>query len=100
MFVITGDVQKAFLEIRIDERHWDAVERILWYNKLKDQLIKELRCFRVIFGASPSPYILGATIKRHLERYKEEFTDTIKTLKKDTYVNNMQGGGDSIKDLK
>ena len=76
------------------------MERISWYNKLEDRLIKELRCSSVIFGASPSPYILGATIKRHLERYKEEFTDTIKTLKKDTYVNDIQGGGDSIKGLK
>ena len=59
-FLITGDVQKAFLQVRIDERNRD-VQRILWYNNHEDQLIKEFHCSRVIFGASPSPYILGAT---------------------------------------
>ena len=34
-FVITGDVQKAFLQIRIDDRDRD-VQRIFWYNNLED----------------------------------------------------------------
>ena len=98
-FVITGDVQTAFLQIRIDDRDRD-VQRILWYNNLEDQLIKEFQCSRVIFGASPSPYILGAISERHLEQYKGEYTDTINTLKKDTYVDDIQGGGDSIESLR
>ena len=64
--VITGDAQKAFLQIRTDKRDQD-VQHILWYNNLEDKLIKEFRCSRVIFGASSSPYILGATTERHLE---------------------------------
>ena len=66
-FVITGDVQKAFLQIRIDGRDRD-LQRIMWYNNLQDRLIKEFPCSRVIFGESPSPYILGATTERHLEQ--------------------------------
>ena len=42
-----------------------------------------------IFGASPSPYILGATIERHLERCKEKYTDTINTLKTDACVHDI-----------
>ena len=57
-------------------------------------------CSRVIFGASPSPYILGITTERHLEQYNGEYTDTINTLKKDTYVDDIQGGADSIKSLR
>ena len=62
-------------------------------------MFKEFHCSGAIFGASPSPYILEATIERHLERYKGEYTDTINTLKRDTYVDDIQGGGDSIKSL-
>ena len=65
-FVITSDVQKTFLQIPIDDRDRN-VQRTLWNNNLKDQLLKEFRCSRVKFGASPSPYILAATIERHLE---------------------------------
>ena len=78
-FVSTSDVQKVFLQIRIDDRDRD-VQRILWYNNLEDRLIKEFPCSKVTFGASASPCILGATIKRHLK--KGEYSDTINTLKK------------------
>ena len=98
-FLIISDVQKAFVQIRIDDRDLN-VQRILWSNNVEDRLIKEFCCSRVIFGASPSPYILGATIERHLEQYKEEYTDTINTLKKDTYVDDIQVGGDSIESLR
>ena len=76
------------------------MQRTLWYNNLEDPLIKEFRCSRVIFGASPSPYILGATIERHLEQYKEEYTDTINALKKNTYVDDIQYGRDIIESLR
>ena len=91
-------MQKAFLQIRIDDRDRD-VRRILWYNNLEDQLIKEFHCSRVTFGASPSSYILGATTERHLERYKGEYTDTINTLKRDAYIDDIQSGRDSIESL-
>ena len=80
-FFSTSDVQNVFLQIRIDDRDRD-VQRILWYDNLEDRLIKEFPCSKVIFGASASPCILGATIKRHLEQYKGEYSDTINTLKK------------------
>ena len=89
--------QKTF--IRIDESDRD-VQGILWHSNLKDQLIKEFRCSRVVFGASPSPYILRAVIERHLGQYKEKYTDTINTLKKDSYVDDIQGGGDLIESLR
>ena len=72
----------------------------MWYSNLEDQLTKEFPCSRVIFGASPSPYTLRATTERHLEQYKGEYTDTINTLKRDTYVDDIQGGIDSIESLR
>ena len=65
--VITGDVQKVFIQRQIDKRD-QYVQHILWYNNLEDQLIKEFRCLTVIVQVSPSPDILGATIERYLEQ--------------------------------
>ena len=56
---------------------------------------------RVIFGSTSSPYILGATLEKHLDTYGNQYSDqTIKYLKEDTYVDDIQGGGDSPEDIK
>ena len=59
---VTGDVQKAFLQIRLHEQDRDALW-VLWYDSLASRNIIEYRFTRVIFGATSSPYILGATFR-------------------------------------
>ena len=99
-FVITGDIKKAFHQIHLPPEDRD-VQRVLWYNNLQDRKVMEYRFTRVIFGATSSPYILGATIEKHLEQYGgESCRETIKSLKEDTYVDDVQGGGDDIEDVR
>ena len=97
-YCITGDIRKAFLQIRINEQDRDA-QRILWYDNLKDRNIMEYRFTRVIFGAGPSPYILGATLQKHVLEYKEGYPETANAILKDTYVDDIQYGGDSFEEL-
>ena len=49
---------------------------------------------RVIFASGPSPYILGATLKKHVSQYTEKFPDTADVLLNNTYVDDVQSGGD------
>ena len=63
---VTGDIHKAFLQIRVHEQDLDA-QRVLWYDNLTDRNITEYRFTRVIFGATSSPYILGATLQKHIK---------------------------------
>ena len=95
---ITGDLKKAFLQVRVNEEHRDA-QRMLWYNNLEERKIVEYRFTRVIFGAAPSPYILGATLQRHVKQFQDEYPETTKALLEDTYVDDVQSGGDSISEL-
>ena len=97
-YCITGDMVKAFLQIVVQERDRDA-QRILWYDDLCNRNILEYRFTRVIFGATPSPYILGATLQKHLEGYQSVYPETVQILRDDTYVDDIQGGGDSKKDV-
>ena len=97
-YCITGDIKKAFLQIRISEEDRDA-QRILWYDNLKEQNIVEYRFTRVIFGAGPSPYILGATLEKHISSYSEKYPETVKVLRQDTYVDDIQFVGDSAEEL-
>ncbi len=97
-FCITGDMVKAFLQIIVQECDWDA-QRILWYDNLSNRNVLEYRFTCVIFGATLSPYILGATVQKHLEGYENIYPETVKVLRDDTYVDDIQGGGDSKKDV-
>ena len=94
-----GDIQKAFHQIHLDPSDRDA-QRVLWYDDLKKGSVKEYRFTRVIFGATSSPYILGATIEKHIDDHGNGVSETtLASLRNDTYVDDVQGGGDSIEDV-
>ncbi|XP_070550018.1 uncharacterized protein [Ptychodera flava] len=97
-FCITGDVQKAFLQIRVHEQDRDAL-RVLWYNNLQDREVTEYRFTRVIFGATSSSYILGVTLQKHIGDYEQEYPATVHSLLEDTYVDDIQGGGNKEDDV-
>ena len=61
LMCITGDIQKAFLQIKKDPKDRDAL-RLLWYENLDSRTVTEHRYTRVIFGSGPSPYILRVTL--------------------------------------
>lgn len=93
-YCIAGDIQKAFLQIRVHEQDRDA-QRILWYDNLTDRDITEYCFTTVIFGATSSPYILGATLQKHVMDHKENHPTTAQSLLEDTYFDDIQGGGNS-----
>ena len=43
---------------------------------------------RVVFGVSPSPFLLNPTIKHHLKRYKE-FPEFVQTFLRSVYVDDV-----------
>ena len=67
-----ADIKKAFLQISLSERDRDAV-RFLWFTgpptEEKDEKLRILRMTRVVFGASLSPFLLAATIRKHPRQY-------------------------------
>ena len=91
-------MKKAFLQIRINEEYRDA-QKMVWYNNLEKRKIFEYRFTRVIFGAAPSPYILGATLQQHVGQFQDEYAKTTNVLLDDTYVYDVQSVGESISEL-
>ena len=92
---ITGDIEKAFLNILVDPRDRDYL-RFLWVDDIKDQHsnLQAYRFTRVAFGVSASPFLLNATVRHHLtstERTSEFAQRVLKSLYVDDYV----GGDDS-----
>ena len=97
-YCVTGDVKKAFLQIMIRRCDRDA-QRVLWYDDLECRNVAEYRFTRAIFGATSSPYLLAATLEKHLEQYQNLYSDTVNSLRDDTYVDDIQGGGNSVEDV-
>ncbi|PFX16088.1 hypothetical protein AWC38_SpisGene19665 [Stylophora pistillata] len=95
---ITDDIQKAFLQIKVDPKDRDAL-RLLWYENLNSRTVLQYRFTRVIFGSGPSPYILGATLQKHVSQYADKYPTTTVELLKITYVDDMQSGGGQKEEL-
>ena len=64
---VTADIEKAFLNIKIDPEHRDFL-RFLWIDDVNKEspAIKLIRFTRVVFGVNASPFILNATIRHHV----------------------------------
>ena len=99
-YMITGDIQKAFHQIQLTALDQNF-QRVLWYQDLASREITEYQFTRVIFGSTSSPYILGATIEKHLHQYDSEgvYSNTLQSLLSDTYVDDVQRGGESPEEV-
>ena len=88
----TADITKAFLQIELAERDKDAV-RFLWLHgppteDCKNEL-RIMRMNRVVFGVSPSPFLLAAMIRNHIKQYETEQPRAVEALRESLYVDHF-----------
>uniref|UniRef100_A0A1I8BFE7 CCHC-type domain-containing protein n=1 Tax=Meloidogyne hapla TaxID=6305 RepID=A0A1I8BFE7_MELHA len=86
-YLLTCDVEKAFLQISIAPEDRDAL-RFLWYENPEDEqsAIAEYRFSRVAFGVICSPAHLAIILKHHYENYSDA---VVRELEINTYVDNL-----------
>ncbi|XP_060570545.1 uncharacterized protein LOC132728870 [Ruditapes philippinarum] len=87
-YAVTTDIEKAFLQIQLAEEDRD-VTRFLWLSDPKnpDSTLITYRFKAVLFGATCSPFILNATILKHLASNSDVWVSSI--LRRDLYVDNV-----------
>ena len=88
-FVVTADIQKAFLQNGVCKQDCD-VHRFLWDI---DGQVKVMRFLRVPFGNCSSPFLLNATIQHHLSLLPS--SRTVTELQQNLYVDDFLSGCDS-----
>ena len=90
---LTGDVEKAFLMVGISEEDRDVL-RFLWVDDIekKKPEIMILRFTRAVFGVCSSPFLLNATLKHHIERYKNEDPEFVDQFHRSIYVDDLSSG--------
>ncbi|GFY01945.1 uncharacterized protein TNCV_5098061 [Trichonephila clavipes] len=82
----------AFLTIGIAEEDRDYL-RFFWFPNDGDaKSYKIMRMNRVPFGVTLSPFILAATIKFHIRKYKEDYRETYELLNTSLYVDDLFAG--------
>ena len=82
---VIADLEKAFLQIRLNEKDRDYV-RFLWIKNINDidfenfynnDLVTYRFC-RVLFGVTSSPFLLNATLRHHVNKHENEmFRNTV-----------------------
>ena len=91
---ICGDIEKAFLKIRIRENERDCL-RIHWSEKANYDIIKIYWFTRFVFGLNQSPFMLEGTLKIHFENYIGMFCELIERVRDDMYVDDLATGAES-----
>ena len=56
-----------------------------------------MRFTQVLFGLVPSPFLLAAVIKEHLQRYKMVNPELVEEIERSMYVDDLISGGETTK---
>lgn len=86
-----GDIEKDYLQISLSEMDQDVMT-FMWITGPPDAERTGSRIMRirhVVFGMSSSPFLLVATMRTHLEKYKETQLHVVNTLKGSLYLDNL-----------
>ena len=92
---IIADIEKAFLQVQINESDRDMV-RFLWFDDIgkENPAVVEYRYCRLVFGLTCSPSILAETIKHHVSQFPNEDSKILNVLDK-LYCDDLSCGVDT-----
>lgn len=83
--------------MRVAEVDQDVL-RFLWFNNVHEKIpdIQIFKFTRVVFGVSPSPYPLNATIAQHLKQFESMHTNTVQKIRNSIYVDDVVAGASDV----
>ena len=85
--------------VSVCKRDRDAL-RFLWVKDIKENMpeIQVLRFTRVTFGVASSPFLLNATIRNHMEQFKDTRPELVNKLLRSLYVDDVVSGASSAEE--
>ena len=96
--VLAGDIQKAFLRIRIHDIERDAL-RFHWQTDCTSE-VETYRFTRVLFGLAPSPFLLDGVLEYHLDSWAQRYPEDAERLRRSFYVDDLLTGGQDVQQTK
>ena len=89
-----ADVQKMFLQIKLDKEDQD-VHRYLWCDMKADVTLTIFKMTRLTFGINSSPFLAIGTAPSHVKESKESFPKASKAVENDMYVDDVLTGAEN-----
>ena len=88
---VSGDIRQAFMQIRVCESERDAL-RFHWRSQEEIE-VETYRFKRVLFGLTPSSFLLNALLEAHLDTWQKRCPNVVVELRKSLYVDDFLSGG-------
>jgi len=93
LYAMTGDIEKAFLQLELDPKDRDSV-RFFWFE---EKLTQDLptsnpvayRMKRLPFGIKSSPYLLCSTLNQHIKLFSDKYPKTTECLSQNLYMDDF-----------
>ena len=87
---LVADIEKAFLMIAVKKEDRDIL-RFLWVDDVNsaEPKIVEYRFARVVFGVTWSPFLLNATLLKHITSYEREDPEFVSQMLRSLYVDDL-----------
>ena len=95
---LCGDIEKAFLQIRIKLEERDAL-RFHWRRDEHSETLV-YRFTRALFGLTSSPFLLGGVIEQHLETWESKIPEIVAELRRCMYVDDLLSGAQTVEQAK
>ena len=83
--------------VAVEECHKEFL-RFLWINcpeATTPEIVIKPFC-RLVFGLSPSPFLLNATLRHHVKKYEDLDSQFVKEFLSSLYVDDLSSGSDSV----
>ena len=104
-YAIVSDIEKAFLQTSLAEKHRDYT-RLIWfknvnkidYENFANKEFIELQLCRVLFGITPSPFLLNVTVRSHVLNYQDIQPDIVKTLLSSLHIYNFNASANTLRE--
>lgn len=92
--VVMGDIEKMYLQVKVREQD-RKFQRAMWRHNGK---IVTLQSNTLTFGETPAPYLAIRCLQELAQEHKSEFPNGARALEKDTYVDNVATGANSVQE--
>ena len=93
---LVGDIEKVFLNIELDKADRDSLQFLLVEDPQDPRSkIVPYRFCRVVFGLNASPFLLNATLRYHISKYKIEDPEFGNKMLESFYVDDLVMGEDN-----
>ena len=95
-----SDIKQAFLNVEVHADHVDFL-RFLWRKNGCGDILITYRFLVVVFGLTPSPFLLIATIRYHCEKMVQDGKideDFVNKFLKTLYMDDSINGGETVEE--